>query len=181
MMNWFFRGGLPAVQISREGVLLAEEPPLWKIAARHFWLAEHWLCTLDMIILDERIWCQMSRFQTGFGGKLYFEVTVISRRDCTARIIINLIQVWNVQPQQERENFFFSEDNMEAMRQWLSSIAIWTQKKFALTRRVQRRNWGGELGSFRKTKWLYSNPNSLLLAQDSEKILLHSSCFHRWE
>ena len=28
---------------------------------------------------------------------------------------------------------------------------------------------------------MYSNPNSLLLAQDSEKILLHSSCFHHWE
>ena len=69
-----------------------------------------------MIILDERVWCQMSRFRTGFGGKQYFEGTVISRSDCTARIIINLIQVWNVQPQQERENFF-SEDKMEAMRQ----------------------------------------------------------------
>ena len=33
----FFSEG---VQISREGVLLAQEPPLWKSAARHFWWAE---------------------------------------------------------------------------------------------------------------------------------------------
>ena len=102
MMNWFFRGGLLAVQIPREGVLLAEEPPLWKIAARHFWLADHWLCSLDLIILDEREW-----FQTGFGGKLYFVVPVISRRNCTARMITNPIQVWSVQPQQKRKTLSY--------------------------------------------------------------------------
>ena len=82
--------------------LLAEEPPLWKIAARHFWLADHWLCSLDLIILDEREW-----FQTGFGGKLYFVVPVISRRNCTARIITNPIQVWSVQPQQKRKTLSY--------------------------------------------------------------------------
>ena len=34
----FFSEG---VQISREGVLLAQEPPLWKSAAQHFWWTEH--------------------------------------------------------------------------------------------------------------------------------------------
>ena len=67
-----------------------------------------------ILILDERVWCQMSRFQTGFGGKQYFEGTVISRHDCTARIIINLIQVWNVQPQQGREIFFRRQDGGDA-------------------------------------------------------------------
>ena len=37
----FSRRGSLAVQISREVVLPAQEPPLWKSAAQHFWWAEH--------------------------------------------------------------------------------------------------------------------------------------------
>ena len=40
---FFSRRGSLAVQISREVVLPAQEPPLWKSAAQHFWWAEHWL------------------------------------------------------------------------------------------------------------------------------------------
>ena len=38
---FFSRRGSLAVQISREVVLQAQEPPLWKSAAQHFWWAEH--------------------------------------------------------------------------------------------------------------------------------------------
>ena len=38
---FFSRRGSLAVQISREVVLPAQEPPLWKSAAQHFWWAEH--------------------------------------------------------------------------------------------------------------------------------------------
>ena len=38
---FFSRRGSLAVQISREVVLPAQEPPLWKSSAQHFWWAEH--------------------------------------------------------------------------------------------------------------------------------------------
>ena len=44
------------------------------------------------------------------------------------------------------------------------------QRRFASTRRVRRRNWGGEFRYFSKYKYLQSNPNSILLVQDSKKI-----------
>ena len=62
----FSRRGSLAVQISREVVLPAQEPPLWKSAAQHFWWAEHRLwSSVWLSRFSERWFCWQRNHLSG--------------------------------------------------------------------------------------------------------------------